>query len=105
MENRPADLSSVQHRRVRNDQPFSVQLSIEPWAEEVTMSPNGMFEVIAKGPQGDFLEVILGEHRITVCGWSGSVATVFRDGEMVLDCQIPAPRTPPRHSGDSSATQ
>jgi hypothetical protein len=104
MESHPTDLPSVQHLRVRNDHPLAVQFSIEPWAEEVTMPPNGMFEIIAKGPQGDFLEVILGNHRITVYGSSGSVATVFDGGEKVLDCQIPVPRNPPRSSGDTCAT-
>jgi hypothetical protein len=104
VERHPTDLPSVQHLRVRNDHPFAVQFSLEPWAEEVTMPPNGIFEIIAKGPHGDFLEVMLGDHRITVYGWSGSVASVFNGREMVLDCQIPAPRTPPRRSGDTGTT-
>ena len=94
MASHPIDLTSVQHLRVRNDYPFAVRFSLEPWAEEVTMPPNGIFEIIASGPHGDFLEVMLGDHRITVHGWSGSVASVFNGREQVLDCKIPAPRLP-----------
>lgn len=66
MESYSTDLPSVQYLRVRNDHPFAVQFSLEPWAEEITMPPKGILEVVANGPQGDFLEVTLGDHRITV---------------------------------------
>jgi hypothetical protein len=79
---------------VRNNHPYAVQFSLEPWADEVSMPPNGIFEIIATGPQGDCLEVMLGNDRITVYGWSGSVASVFNGREKVFDCQIPAPRLP-----------
>ena len=104
METDQTDLPLVQHLRVRNNHSFAVQFSLEPWAEEVAMPANGIFEIIAKGPHGDFLEVMLGDHRITVYGWSGSIASVFNGREKVIDCQIPAPRTPPRRSGDSGTT-
>jgi hypothetical protein len=68
------------------------------------MPPKGILEVVAKGPQGDILEVMLGDHRITVFGWSGSIASVFDGQEKVLDCQIPAPRTPSRPPGDTGKT-
>jgi len=68
------------------------------------MPPNGIFEIIATGPQGDFLEVMLGDHRITVYGWSGSVASVFDGREKVLDCQIPVPKLPLRPSGGTGTT-
>jgi hypothetical protein len=104
VEVQPTDLPSVQHLRVRNDHPFAVQFTLEPWAEEVTMPPNKVFEVIATGPEGDFLEVMLSDLRITVYGWSGSVASVFDGREKVIDCQIPAPRLPSRPAGDARTT-
>jgi hypothetical protein len=101
--NYPTDPPFVQRLRVRNDHPYAVQFSLEPWADEVSMPPNGIFEIIATGPQGDCLEVMLGSDRIAVYGWSGSVASVFNGREKVFDCQIPAPRLPQRRSGNSSA--
>jgi hypothetical protein len=101
VENNPSDSTYVQRLRIRNDHPYAVQFSLEPWAEEVTMPPNGIFEIIAKGPQGDFLDVMLGSHRITVYGWSGSVASVFNGAEQLFDCQIPVPELPLRRSDES----
>ncbi len=68
------------------------------------MPANGIFEILAKGPDGGYLEVALSDHRITVYGWSGSVASVSNGGQVVLDCQIPVPAIPSRHAGGSEPT-
>ena len=104
MESHLTDLPSVQFLRVRNAHPFAVQFSLEPWAEEITMPPKGILEVVAKGPQGDFLEVMLSDHRIAVYGWSGSIASVFDGREKVINCQIPVPKTPTRPPRDTGKT-
>jgi hypothetical protein len=104
MENNPTNLTTVQRLRIHNAQPSSVTFCLEPWADEVVMPPDGIYEILAKGPDGDYLEVLLSDHRITVYGWSGSVASVFNGGQVVLDCQIPVPPVPSRRAGGSEPT-
>jgi hypothetical protein len=86
----------VQHLKVQNAHAHAVQVFIEPWGEELSILPNVTYEVVAKGPRGDCLEVEFGEARITVWGWSGSIASVFHKGNLLRECQIPVPSTPQR---------
>ncbi len=53
---------------------------LEPWGEEYNMPPGVTFDVVAKGPDGDDLELHYGERRITLYGWTGSIVRVFKDG-------------------------
>ena len=44
------------------------------------MPPGAAFGVVARGPEGDVLEVTVGEGQITLGGWPGSVVTLFHHG-------------------------
>jgi hypothetical protein len=89
----------VQRLRISNFSSEPVTLCLEPWANEVSMLPEANFELVAEGPEGDYLQVAYEQRRITVYGWSGSVLSVFHDGRLVVACNIPVPRTPPRLPG------
>jgi len=44
--------------------------------------------------EGKFPRVKFGKDRITLYGWSGSVAQVLLEGAVVLSCAIPVPPVP-----------
>lgn len=44
------------------------------------MAPDTIFEVVARGPDRDFLEIQCGDNQIALYGWTGSVVSVFQDG-------------------------
>jgi len=72
---------------------------LEPWGEVYMMPPDATFEVVARGPQGDCLEIELADDRVTVYGWPGSKATLFDGGAEAgagLRDRAPAPPTPRR---------
>jgi hypothetical protein len=93
----------IQRLRVSNFYSEPVTLCLEPWADELSIPPKVSFEIVAEGPEGDYLEVAYEELRITAYGWSGSILSVFHDGMLLLECNIPAPRTPPPSDDRSSA--
>ena len=88
-----------QRLRVQNRHSKPVTLCLEPWGEELPIAPKARYEIVAEGPEGDYLEVQYEERGITVYGWSGSVLTVFHEGRLLVECKIPVPRTPPRSPG------
>jgi predicted SnoaL-like aldol condensation-catalyzing enzyme len=93
----------IQRLRVSNSYSKPVTLCLEPWADELLIPPKVSFEIVAEGPEGDYLQVVHEESRTTVYGWSGSVLSVFRDGQLLLECDVPAPRTPPSSNDRSGA--
>lgn len=72
--------SVVVSLRIRNSRVISLAFYLEPWGEEYLIPPDATFEVIARGPQGDCLEVEYADDHITVYGWSGSVVSLFHKG-------------------------
>jgi hypothetical protein len=76
-----------------------VTLCLEPWGEQYTLTPEATFTVIAKGPEGDALEVEWTDDHITLYGWPGSIVTLFHDGKEVgggTSERTPVPATPRR---------
>jgi len=88
------DQNHTQRLRVSNIYSEPIILCLEPWADEILIPSKVSFEIVAEGPKGDHLEVTFEERRVSVYGWSGSILSVFQDGEKLLECAIPAPRTP-----------
>lgn len=72
--------SAVVSLRIRHSRATSLALYLEPWGEEYCMPPDGTFEVVARGPQGDCLAVEYADDHITVYGWSGSGVSLFHEG-------------------------
>jgi hypothetical protein len=82
---------------VRNVRPAEIVFYLEPWGEEYRMPPGAMFRIVAQGPQGDLLEVEVGDGSITAYGWPGSVVSLF-DGDVELGAgsgeRTPVPNVP-----------
>lgn len=93
----------IQRLSVSNFYSEPIILSLEPWANELSIPPKVTFEIVAEGPEGDNFEVAYEELRITAYGWSGSVLSVFHEGQLLLGCNIPVPLTPRRSGGGLSA--
>lgn len=54
----------------------------------------GAIGLLAAGPEDNFPAVEWSRNRITLYGWSGSVAQVFLNGIEVLSCATPVPEIP-----------
>jgi hypothetical protein len=79
---------------IRNVEDKSIILCIEPWGNEISISCGDHYLVIMDGPEGEYPAVEWSRERITVYGWSGSVASVFLGGREVLSCATKVPQMP-----------
>ena len=79
---------------IRNSENEAVVLCLEPWANEISLSNGSDYLVLFEGPKGQFPVVEWSRDRITVHGWSGSVAWVLQKGQIVLSCTQPVPPVP-----------
>lgn len=87
--------------RISNSGVAERKLVLEPWGEEYTMRPSSKFDVVARGPVGDCLEVEVADDYIFVYGWPGSVVSLFQDGVELgsgLGERAPVPPTPRQDS-------
>ncbi len=85
--------------RVCNSRPVTLTFCLEPWGEQYPIAPEAIFEVVAKGPKGDSLEVEFADDHIVLYGWPGSIVTVFHEGKALGaggSERLPTPPTPPR---------
>ncbi len=83
--------------RMCNAHAVPITLHLEPWSEQYTMPPEATFVVVARGLEGDALEVACAEDHIVVYGWPGSVVTLFHAGKEVgagAAERVPVPLTP-----------
>ena len=69
--------------RVYNARSVPLTLYLEPWGEQYIMAPEATFTAVAKGPEGDALEVEWADDHIVLYGWPGSVVTLFHEGKEV----------------------
>jgi len=74
-----AQATTVVTARLVNRQPREISFCLEPWGEVYPMPAGAVFVVVARGPDGDTLEIEAEEDRLTVYGWPGSVVQVFED--------------------------
>jgi hypothetical protein len=79
---------------VRNSEDSPIVLCLEPWGDELLISKDSDYLVVFEGPEGEHPGVQWSKERITVYGWSGSVASVFLEGKMVLSCATQVPEMP-----------
>ena len=66
--------------RVCNAHSVALTFCLEPWGEQYPMAPEAIFDVVARGPKGDSLEVEFTAEQIVLYGWPGSTVTVFHEG-------------------------
>lgn len=89
----------TEHLRITNAHRHQLKLHLEPWAEELVMSPNTTYEIVAEGPEGDYLGMEFAELSATIYGWPGSMLFVFHEQRLLLECRIPTPALPKSKSG------
>ena len=65
---------------LHNAKAVALTVHVEPWGEQYVMPPGTTYEVIARGPAGDTLEIALEDESITLWGWAGSVVTLLFHG-------------------------
>ena len=98
MPNSPEIKEYTTSLRVCNAHAGPITLHLEPWGEQYTMPPEATFLVVARGPEGDALEVECAEDHIVLYGWPGSVVMLFHAGKEVgtnAAERAPVPLTPP----------
>ena len=66
--------------RVCNTRLIALTCILEPWGEQYTIAPQATFEIVARGPEGDSLEVEFTDDHIILYGWPGSVVSLFHEG-------------------------
>ncbi len=99
MSGHPATKKYVTSLRLCNARTIPVTLYLEPWGEQYTITPEATFTVVARGPEGDALEVEWADDHIILYGWPGSIVTLFHDGKEVgvgASKRPPVPATPQR---------
>ncbi|MBI2761422.1 MAG: hypothetical protein HYX51_08365 [Chloroflexi bacterium] len=72
-----------QSLHVWNSTPRPLSLFLEPWGEAYTLDPESGVDVVGEGPAEGRFEVSIQERGIAVYGWTGSVAHVLKDGEVL----------------------
>src|ERR1700722_2810266 len=82
----PATSLHTQGVWVVNPHTESIVLCLEPWGDEIELPGNSSFLVMFDGPSGNFPEVEWEEGRVTVCGWSGSLVSVYHHGKVLRSC-------------------
>jgi hypothetical protein len=86
-----ASKSPSQSLWVKNSADVPITLCLEPWGDERSIPPRATYLVVLEGPEGGYPAVEWGDRRITVYGWSGSVASVHLDEKIVsLPGKVPA---------------
>ena len=95
----PATKEYVTLLRLCNVRTIPITLYLEPWGEQYTLGPEATFTVVARGPEGDALEVEWADDHIILYGWPGSIVTLFHDGKELgvgTAKRTPVPATPRR---------
>jgi hypothetical protein len=79
---------------IRNAENNPVLLRLEPWANETQLASGKEYQVVFEGPVGKWPLIEWSKDAITAYGWSGSVAAVYLDGELMLACPTRVPAMP-----------
>ena len=84
--------------RIQNPGEGPLDIILEPWGRQLTLSPLAEGEVVATGPDGGCLEIVERLGRVTIYGWPGSTVTVMLDGKEQMPEPHPAFEIPPGRS-------
>lgn len=77
-DDRPA--YSVVKTAIRNRRRRPMKIALEPWGEEYDIPAGATVQVLARGPEGDSLEIWRDDERVTVYAWPGATVVVTRNG-------------------------
>ena len=84
--------------RFTNSKSREVSFVLEPWGEIYSLKPADEIVVVFRGPPRLEPEIDLEDETITAYGWTGSYASVFKNGEEVRsgmsDSHPPVPPIP-----------
>ncbi len=69
----------------RTDELFTLHL--EPWGEQIPMSPASTFQIIAEAKEPGEMEIEYGRSDIAVWAWAGSTLKVLSNGKEIGDVQ------------------
>jgi hypothetical protein len=89
-------MTRTENLRLHNARSTAVTFVLEPWGQQCPMPAGTTFEIVARGPASDWLEVEFGDGYVTVYGWPGSLVTVYDGSRVVADGTHPPPDTPRR---------
>lgn len=89
--------------QLTNTRAIPITFSLEPWGDAHDMPPGATFELIARGPEGGWLDVEFGEDQITVWGWQDSVVNLYHEGEELGAGLWERPRVPPTPQNESNS--
>jgi hypothetical protein len=67
--------------RLFNTKRDATNFVLEPWGEVYVFSPGDELEVRMKAPEPGVPEVDVTDEALTVFGWAGSTASLFKNGE------------------------
>ena len=70
--------------RFTNSKPCSLNLIIEPWAEEYCISKGQVFEVHGVSDQDGDMELEISEGYLIVYAWAGAILQVYVEGEIKM---------------------
>lgn len=80
---------------LRNRSPNALQVRLEPWGQTLLLPSGTTWELVARGPGGESLELLREEDLVTVYGWSGATLRVLHEGRDVDGgARLTAPRIP-----------
>ena len=79
---------------IRNSEHTPIVLCVEPWGNELSIYNGNDYLVVFEGPEGECPAVEWSKERVTVYGWSGSIASIFLNGQIVLSCATRVPQMP-----------
>ena len=85
----PETKEYVTSLRVCNSLSIALTFALEPWGKQYKLAPEETFEIVARGPEGDSLEVEFADDQIILYGWPGSVVTLFHIPELRPDGYLP----------------
>ncbi|AUX40250.1 uncharacterized protein SOCE26_016490 [Sorangium cellulosum] len=74
---------------VTNSNGSEVRLILEPWAEEVVLSPDESVDIAFSGPQGGRMEVEVKPGAVILYGWEGSILSI----KPLTPARAPSPST------------
>jgi hypothetical protein len=72
--------------RLSNARDRELSLILEPWGDIVAIQPDDEVLVVFLGPvpTSDIPEIEVTDDSMTVYGWTGSYASIFRNGEEIV---------------------
>jgi hypothetical protein len=81
--------------RLSNSRAVETTFVLEPWGETYPFGVDDEFVIVLRGPENGSPEVDFGDDAVTVWGWPGSTARLFRNEEELgkgLHERTPVPR-------------